>query len=329
MGLTDDTASAGVSDPEPTSERLRKIEDIPTTAIERFADKADIALPESPDDKRSEYIGVLSDEQFQQLIHQYRYAGNQTLNYFVITGISDQPLKEIADACVQEISARSDMEGTIREPFIADTERVNDRLYLMFGYLSTTGSEDPITGRRTHDFVTKRCVGVVRDDMDLVEFRVSGRKIAEKARGSVLDALGMKSNNCRRPDFNMEFQNTFGELVDKYYNLRIQVNDEDGSTVDTIKFTSKKDETGERKDARQDKRVTKELDENGGEITMGYVEIEDGSKFHINRKTSRLSFQKYEMEQKINEITGLIDDVLRETGGYKQTTLAGLRNLPE
>lgn len=329
MGLTDESAGAGVSESEHTAEKLRKIEDIPTTAIERFADKAGIALPESPDDKRAEYIGLLSDDQFQQLIHQYRYAGNQTLNYFIITGISDYSLEEISESSLDEIANRSDMEGAIREPFIADTEQFEDRLYLMFGYNTTTGSEDPITGRRTHDFVTKRCVGVIRDGMDLVELRVSERKIAEKARDEILDALGMKSSNCRRPDFNMQFQTKFGELVDKYYNLRIQVNDEEGSTVDTIKFTSKKDEAGERKDAREDKRVSKELEENGGEITMGYVEIEDGSKFHINRKTSRLSFQKYEMEEKINEITGLIDDVLRETGGYKQTTLASLRNLPE
>lgn len=321
------------------AERLQVIEahDLPDAALERFVDRRGISIQQQSDEFRENICIGLSDEQFEDLLHEYKYAGQQTINYFVMTGISDFEFTTIVMKCENESPDEQGVEGATRKPYLADSEVYDGNLYLSYGYFASTGGEDPATGRRTSDFVKKRVVAVFGNDSDLVQMRASDKKMAERVRDHVGGAVGvtntedeLRSDAVYRPKFDMEFQKEFGDrLVEKYYNLRIRVNDREGGTIDNIQFTSRKDESGERKDARADERVSRELDEHGGEITMGYVELHDGSTFFINRKGSRLSFQRFETETKLNEISELIHDVLRETGGFEQRTLAGIENIPD
>ncbi|WP_380679926.1 hypothetical protein [Salinigranum sp. GCM10025319] len=139
-----------------------------------------------------------------------------------------------------------------------------------------------------------------------------------------------QEDNVYLPEFHTEFLREFNDRVDKYTNLKVRLQEKADSTVDTISFTSGTDESGERKDVRDDERVVKELSGDGSEITMGYVELADGSSaFHINRKKRRISFRRFEQEQKISEITEVIHDALKRTGGYQQHKLTEHEFVPE
>jgi hypothetical protein len=59
------------------------------------------------------------------------------------------------------------------------------------------------------------------------------------------------------------------------------------------------------------------------------VELDEGFKFQINRKQSKLSFRASYQEAKLNEVTEIINDVLKQTGGYSQQTFDRFENVPE
>ena len=313
------------------TERLETLQewDFTTAAIKRFLAAEDIEVEEDSDEFLQDLAVQLSDDQLQSLIAEFKYAGRETLNYFIVVGLSDHGFERILRKC--ERSIVSEEEAEIRDPYLANKEEMRGKLYLSFGYDVADTSRNPATGLQETRTKTERCVAIIRPDTDLVEVRGSDDYMPATVCREIAEALGItKDKNVYPPNFGIKFQKRFGdELVEKYYNLKVRVDDEGGSTVDTIQFRSKTDENGERRDARDDDRVSKELDERGGEITMGYVELDDGSKFHINREESKLSFRKVEMERKLDEVTEVINRVLRETGEYPQRKLQGLGNVPK
>ncbi|WP_049998792.1 hypothetical protein [Halococcus sediminicola] len=313
------------------AERLKKLRkrDFSPAAVKRFLAAQDIEVTEESDEFIQDLAVQLSDGQLNTLIDQFKYAGRQTVNYFIIVGISDHEFDRVIDSCRKNMVQNG--ESDLRTPYLAHDETMNEKLYLSFGYEESSKTRDPVTGLHNEQISTNRCVAIIRPDTDLVEVRGSDDYMPATICRQMAESLGLtKDEQVYPPNFGIEFQKEFGdELVDKYYNLKVRVDDEAGSTVDTIQFRSKTDKNGERKDARDDSRVSKELNERGGEITMGYVELDDSSKFHINREESKLSFRRIEMEQKLNEVTEVINNVLEETGEYPQRKLQGLRNVPE
>jgi hypothetical protein len=323
--LTDDRADLG--------ERVEVLNslDIPDISLVRFLNSKNIRSPEpSDDDFRLKVAGKLNEELLEELRVQYKYAGRQTINYFVFTDIQKTSLHELEEKFCYHFPTEEDVEGVLRKPYLADSEVVNGKLYLAFGYFKSIGGKDPATGRSKPDRTTGRSIAVVDDDMDLVELRGSDTRMVDTIKEEMGESLGnYRESSLFQPNFNREFEEAFNRLVEKYYNLKVRVEQEEGSTVDTISFSSVEDEAGERKDAREDKRVSKELEERGGEITLGYVELDEGFKFQINRKQSKLSFRASYQEAKLNEVTEIINDVLKQTGGYSQQTFDRFENVPE
>jgi len=318
---------------EEAAKRLKELNQlgIKGAALDRCLERLGISLPERSGNTAEQVAKEASEEAFQRILSEFRYAGKVTINYHVVTGISDFDFEKLSKLCFEEIPRSNEVEGETRTIYIADKDTYDGRLYISFGYFDTTSSEDPATGRETTEFLERRCVAVIRNDIDLVEVRASDLKMAERVVDQVADALGMgQDDNVYVPRFDSDFQMNFNQIVDKYTSLKVRLQESENSTVDTISYTSGEDESGERKDVRDDERVTKELHEPGSEITMGYVEMDDGSSaFHVNRKKGRISFRRNEQEKKISEITEVIHDVLRETGGYQQHKLNENQFVPE
>ena len=303
--------------------------DFPNTAIERYLLHEDIEISEETDDFLQDLVDQLDEPQINNLIDEYKYAGRQTINYFVMKGISDYSFEQIRSSSETEFDSVD--EAGLKTPYIVDTEEMFDNLYVCFAFKTSTGSQNPVTGEYESQQDTNYGTHVLNSDSDLVEVRCSNESMAFTVCRTIANSVGIENDDAiYRPEFGTDFQREFGEeLVDKYYNLKVRADDEEGSTVDTIQFTSKTDEDGERRDARDDDRVSAELEERGGEITMGYVELDDDTKFHMNRGESKLSFRKYEMESQLQNVTEVIRDVLRETGEHSSREVRGLGNVPE
>lgn len=313
-------------------EKVNKLEEIepPMAAVERHLESRNKRSPIKNSDFFLKVCELLDDREFAELLRQHKYAGRQTVNYFIITGISEFELEDIDERICNRLPEKHDVHEVPKEPFIAESERIGQRLYLAIGYYENAGSEDPVTGRREDVLITKRTVVVVQDDSDLIEIRGSDVNRVEDIRDKLCRSIGKYRDSVKeRPNMGHEFQKEFNDLVGLYYNLKVRVDDQEDTTLDTISFTSKEDKSGNRKDAREDDRVEKELSERGGEITMGYVELDEGFRFRLNRDSSKLSFMKFEREENLNQITNLIDNVLKQTGAYSQGTISGVKDVPE
>lgn len=324
------TGEVELSDKE--KERCEKIRShhLPEAAIRRFLNHHDLPVPDSDGNFEKAVAKQVTDETVNKLIQEFKYAGQQTLNYWVLTGISEYDLDHISETTKEVFPERDEVEGITNEPYLADIEIDDSRLYLVFGFFTGTGGVDPATGRRKSEVTTKRCIAVLNNDIDLIGLRTSEPTIAKRVVDGIAEGLGGFNDSSKyQPPFDNEFQETFNESVEKYTNLKVQVEDREDTTVDTISFTSRETESGERKDAREDERVARELEDRGGKITIGYVHLDEGFRFQINRKQAKISIKKHEREENINRITRIIHDVLRQTEGYSQTTLRGLEDVPE
>ena len=331
MGLVDDESI--FAEDEKVKARAEKLDrfGIQGIPLERCIKRLDITLSDRGGNLQQKVAEQINDDELEKILSEFRYGGKVTINYHVITGISDFNFQEITEACNKQVPRMDEVEGETRTVYIAEDEVYDDRLYLSFGYYDTTTSEDAATGMTTSEFFQRRCVAVIRSDIDLLEVRASDAKMAEKVIDAIANSLSMgQEDNVYVPNFSSSFQRSFNDIVDKYTSLKVRLQETEESTVDTISFTSGKDESGERKDVREDDRVTKELDESGSEITMGYVELDDGSSaFHVNRKKGRISFRREEQEMKISEITEVIHNALKETKGYQQHKLNESQFIPE
>lgn len=310
-------------------ERLLR-HDIPKAAIRRYVDYRGLTIRNLDSGVRKKVAEKVSDDELDRMITEYQFAGQQSVNYFVITGVERMNFSSIIDDCRGNIPGTRQEVG-IREPYLATADELDGRLYLCFGFIESTADTDPVTGVEENQEIRSRIIAVVRDDTDLVAIRCSDENMAQKVANRISGSLDIEHDSASyRPDFGLEFEQKFREeLVEKYYSLKIRINDEEGRTVETVRYSSKTDEYGERMDAREDEEVIRQLEEEEGEIRMGYVELNDGSKFYINRDKSKISFIKFEQEEKISEITEVIDDVLRRTGEYPQRKLRGIDNVPE
>jgi len=319
--------------PSDATERYRKIVkyDIPKAAIRRYVRGEDLAVRGISKKPRTAVAKSLSDSQVAQLIREYKFAGKQSINYFVVTGISDKRFEDISDEIESATPVSKEQVAEFREPYLAISETLQDKLYLSFGYLESKGDTDPKTGIETDEQIRGRCVAVVRPDTDLVAIRCSDENMAKKVGTQIASSLNVERESASyRPDFGWEFQERFSEeLVEKYYSLKIRVNDVEGRTVETIRYSSKTNEDGERQDASEDKDVVRQMEEHGGDIRMGYVELKNGAKFYLNRDKSKISFIAFEREETISEITEVIDNVLEQTGEYPQRKLQRIGDVPE
>jgi hypothetical protein len=313
-------------------ERYKKLvrHDIPKAAIKRYVDYQGFSIPNLSSAPREKVSQKLSDQEIERLITEYKYAGQQSINYFVVTGAERKSFSSIISDCQRDIP-ESKQEVDIREPYLASAQELDGRLYACFGYIESTADTDPVTGIEENTEIRGRIIAVIRDDTDLVAIRCSDENMAQKAANQISGALKIEADSASyRPDFGIEFEEKFREeLVDKYFSLKIRINDEEGRTVETVRYSAKTDEDGERMDAIEDEEVIRQLEEEEGEIRMGYVELNDGSKFYMNRDKSKISFIKFEREGTISEITEVIDNVLEETGEYPQSKLEGLGNVPQ
>lgn len=315
-----------------TEERVEALKaiDIPMAAIDRFLESRELRVPKKTGSFFFKVSEQLEDAEFQDLVRQHKYAGRQTLNYFIITGISDYSFSEISEKVKERLPEQEEVQNAPNEPFLAESERIGSRLYLAIGYYESAGSEDPVTGKKRGVLITKRTVVVIDEESELVEIRGSDTNMVEKVRDEVCKSIGKYMDSAKeRPNLGPEFQEQFNKLVGIYYNLKVRVDDNEDSTLDTISFTSTEDEEGNRRDARDSERVEKELSERGSEITMGYVELDEGFRFRMNREQSKLSFMKSEREENLNQVTNLVDNVLRKVGAYSQTKISGLEDVSE
>jgi hypothetical protein len=318
--------------PSDVEMRYRRLEaqDIPDAAIERYLDQKEIDIAGISNNTTLKVAEKFSSEELEDLINEYKYAGEQSLNYYVVTGVSDNDFDELAEELRLDLP-RSQEEVGIREPYFAGAEKLKGNLYLSFGYNESTKDTDPESGVQSYVQIRGRCVAVVRPQTDLVSIRCTDENMAKKVANRIGSALNIeRDSTAYPPQFGHEFEERFrNELIEKYHTLKIRIDDQQGRTVNTIEYSAKTDEEGEKKDAREDSDVARQIDEHGGDIRMGYVELKNGSKFYMNRDKSKISFIKCESEAQINEITEVFDDVLRETGEYPQRKLEGLRNVPK
>jgi hypothetical protein len=317
---------------ETTQDRIDAIQKLgmPIAAIIRFLENRELRVPSRGEHFYKRAVEILDDDELRELIQQHKYAGRQTVNYFVINGIGNYELDDIKDKVDSRLPRQDNVGQVPKEPFLAEGEIIGTRLYLAIGYYQNAGSEDPVTGKKEEKVITKRTVVVIQDDMDLVEIRGSDTTMVEKVRDEVCKSIGKFRDSVKsRPNLGPDFQSEFNDRVERYFNLKVKVDDKDDETLDTISFTSKKNEDGERHDARDSKRVARELSSDGSEITMGYVELSEGFRFRINRDQAKLSFMKAEREENLEVVTKVIDEVLREAGEYSQGEISGISDVPE
>ena len=229
------TEELELSDQE--QERYNKIRayNLSNAAIKRFLNGRGLSVPEDDDNFEQKVARQLTDEMVEDLIGEYKYAGQQTLNYYVLTGISEYDLDQITTAIDDQFPGQEDVEGIANEPYLAASEIDGLQLYLTFGFYTGTGGVDPITGQRKSELTTNRCVAVIYEDIDVVELRTSEPPIAERIVDSIADSLGGFHDSSKyQPEFGPGFQDSFENLVEKYTNLKVRVEDRAGTTVGRV-----------------------------------------------------------------------------------------------
>lgn len=331
MEFVDDRSSSQPSGGVKDRVEWLRTQEIPKTALSAYLKNKKYELPPSGTDVRKHIAETFSESQFEEIKDQFRFGGKKSLNYFVVTGVSD-------DFDLLEREARAhfpiaeEVEGEKGKPYLTRTTRIDDRFYLIFGHYITNKTHNPETGEPVRRMFPDECVAVIHPDADLVEVRTADTAMARKICYGICDALDMKASDdtVYKPDFESKFQKEFNDFVEKYINLKVRVREGSDGNVGTIKFSSRKGEDEEYKDVRDDDRVQRELDGNNGEISNGYVELADSNfAFEVNRPQSKLWVRRYEREENLNKITNLIDNVLRQSGGYSQSKLQGFGNVPE
>lgn len=326
------SSSETTSEFQEAEDRITKLRRLgrPDEAIVRHLKDQGIKVPPKSDAFHQNVVSRLSDSEFETLLKELKYAGRQTVNYFVIKGISDYDIDKIESSVKNRLPSPGKVTDVEGEPFIAGADQYFSRLYLAIGYNTNAGSEDPITGRKGELLATKRTVVVIHEDRDLVEIRGSDRRMVERVRDEVCKSIGKYRESMKgRPKMGAEFQEEFSDLVQRYLNMKVKIDDKSDDTLSTIAFTSDEDDSGDRYDTRESERVNDELSRSGSEITMGYVVLEEGLRFQMNREQSKLSFRKAESEQNLIAVADIIHDVLREAGEYSQEQITGTSDVPK
>jgi len=330
MGVEEDSAVASTSQ---YGKRLQWIKDreVKKSAIEKYLESRDEPLPEKHSVDRLEYAAkILSEEEFRDFKQQFRFAGSKSLNFFVITGISDK-IKEVKQSVDDQFPTAEEVQGQTKEPFVADIREFDDRLYISCGHYVSKKTVDPNTGNPKRSMLSDEAVAVINQDKDLVHVRTADVPLARDICMNIADSVGININSddvFYKPSFDEDFVDRLSERIGKIVNITVRVEEGDDRTAGSVKFTSEKDDTGEYKDLRNDNKVQEEL--STGEMKRGYVELAQSNfSFEMNRKQSKIWFRSYEREERLGAVVDIIDNVLGESGGYPQQKLQGFGNVPE
>lgn len=333
MGAGESSKTRSVSS-ETVQKRAKWIRDreIADTALRDYLRTNDKDVPDRDVNLEEHVAKVLTEEEFNQFRKQFRFGGRQSLNFFVLTGISDE-FDELRSSVVSEFPRAEEVQDEKGKPFLVDTEEFDDRLYIILGRYVSMKTVDPNTGKPQRQMEPDECVAVINRNTDLIHVRTAEVPLARRICQKIASSLGMDYSNEHvfyKPTFDESFIETFSDRIEKYVNLNVLVNEDSGRTAGSVRYTSKKNEAGEYMNLLEDEQVQKELNEEGGQISKGYVQLEEGDfALYLNRPQSKIWFKSYEREGRLNEIEELIDDVLRQSGGYPQQKLQGFKNIPE
>lgn len=305
--------------------------EVAITALKGFLRSIDREIPDDDGEIREYIADTLTDTEFKALQDQFRFGGRKSLNFFVITGISEK-IGELPSKVKERFPAADEVHGEKGRPYITESRTIGDRLYLIFGHNVATKTVDPETGEPRRRLDPHECVAVIQPSTDLVHVRTADVPLAKDICEKIAESVKISTNEPTfyKPLFDENFMENFSDYVEKYLNLSVRVQEESDGTVGSIKFKSKKDDTGVYMNLLEDERVRRELEDKEGEISQGYVELAEGNfSFRINRSQSKIWFRSYEREERLTAIVELIDDVLRQSGGYPQRKLQGFENVPE
>lgn len=99
--MSDDNSTRGIQqNPISLEEKVDQLDEIgrPMQAIARFLESRDKRIPRKEKNTfHRRVVELLSDDEFRELVNQFKYAGRVTLNYFVIEGICEYSLDDIED----------------------------------------------------------------------------------------------------------------------------------------------------------------------------------------------------------------------------------------
>ncbi|WP_380679929.1 hypothetical protein [Salinigranum sp. GCM10025319] len=111
MGLVDDDSI--FEQDEEAEERLQQLSElgITGTPLERCVDRLGISLSDHSGSPEEKVAKGTTSEEYEKILAEFRYAGKATVNYHVITGISDFGFDAIRDTCFNEIPVRDEIEG--------------------------------------------------------------------------------------------------------------------------------------------------------------------------------------------------------------------------
>lgn len=319
--------------PEQIQERTSWIEDreIAHTALEDYLKSRDKEIPDSSNYDIVDHVAkILDEEEYRDLRQQFRFGGRKSMNFFVITGISDK-IEELRSAVVSEFPTAEEVEGQPEEPYYVDDRYYNDHLYVICGKYVSQRTTDPDTGSPQRRLYPDECVAVLSENTDLVHVRTANVALARNICSTIAHSVGLDRESediFYKPSFNQSFIDELSDRIEKYVNMTVSVSTGTDRAAGSIQFTSTKDESGEYMDLRDDEKVQDELE--AGTIQRGYVVLSESDfSFELNRPQSKLWFRSYEREERLTAMAGLIDDVLKQSGGYPQRKLQGFENVPE
>lgn len=333
MGAGESSTEA-VSAPETVQERSGWIraQEIKKVAIRDYLKSIEKELPEGDKDVREHAAKILDDKEFKHFKQQFRFAGPKSLNFFVITGISEE-FEDLESKVSSRFPRAEEVEGMKNEPYYVNTKEFNDRIYFNLGRFESNKWTDPSTGEPQRDLYPDECVAVVNKETDLMHVRTADVALCRDICKTIARSIGVdpqQEDVFYKPHFDQAFIVQFSEEVEKYINMTLHIEDSPDRTAGSVRFTSQKKEDGEYMDLRDDEQVKEELSEGDGNISRGYVALKEGSfSFELNRAQSKIWFRNYERENRINEIERLIDNVLKQSGGYPQQKLQGFGNISE
>lgn len=331
MGARENSQEIPLS-PETVQERVSWIrnKEIHQVAIKNYLSSIGKEAPDYKKDVREHAAKTLDESEFSEFKRQFRFGGQQSLNFFVITGISNR-FDNLKSRVVSEFPRAEEVEGLKGEPYIAGTREFNNRLYLVLGRYESTKWTDPETGEPQRELYPDECIAVINRSMDLVHVRTADVALGRKICKIIVSAVNLDTRGedvFYKPEFDENFIESFDEQIKKYINMSLHIEEASDRTAGSVMFTSQK-EGKEYMDLREDKQVQAELEQEGGSISRGYVELKERNfAFELNRAQSKIWFRSYEREERINEIEELINDVLGQSRGYPQQKLQEFENVP-
>ncbi len=281
---------------------------------------------------------LLTDDQFEWLLDEYRYGGRVTLQFFYVMAISRLEPKILSRRLLRlEKELKIDLNEFPHEPFYRGVHDRDEKTYLKFGYSFAAGYIlDPDSDIRAA--VTRRdtCIVVLRNTMDIIEVRCSSVSMAKKAVEKLARTLYGEEKEKRyaarspeRVHLDGFFKQMFVQDAD-LYNLHLRLESSLDPVLSGMSVTTRYVPGRERKDARESERVMQLLDE-GADISIAYASPKQSEdlRCQFNFREGRVSFKYTASESNIETMVGIINGILEQIGGYPQTSIDHYRDIPE